>query len=193
MIGLISINYKTSPIEVREKFYFKDKITYLIVDHEPSGLQTINSDDDENTLSEKYILNAAKRENYQRQMAWNFLKNIDLDDWIIINDIDEIPNLKNINFKEIKEKFNNLKKYEFEFKNIKFVPRNLVNLDHTLFSYNKKGANLLDLPLHSLTKYSALSSVKMNYKIFISVHVLFNTRIWLLIICKSFLAVLFKH
>ena len=29
------------------------------------------------------------------------LKNIEPDDWIIINDIDEIPNLKNVNFKEI--------------------------------------------------------------------------------------------
>jgi beta-1,4-mannosyl-glycoprotein beta-1,4-N-acetylglucosaminyltransferase len=83
---------------------FKDKITYLIVDHEPSGLQTINSDDDESTLSEKYILNAFKRENYQREIAKRCLDVAQEEDVIIINDIDEIPNLDAININNIKNK-----------------------------------------------------------------------------------------
>ena len=37
-------------------------------------------------------------------MAANALRNIESDDWIIINDIDEIPNLENINLKKIDNK-----------------------------------------------------------------------------------------
>ena len=83
---------------------FKDKITYLIVDHEPSGLQTINSDDNESTLSEKYILNAAKRENYQRNYILKGIEKADLNDLILVSDLDEIPNLEKVNFNNIESK-----------------------------------------------------------------------------------------
>ena len=83
---------------------FKDKIKYLIVDHEPLGLQTINSDDDESTLSEKYILNAAKRENYQRNYILKGIEKADLNDLILISDLDEIPNLEKVNFNNIESK-----------------------------------------------------------------------------------------
>ena len=38
-------------------------------------------------------------------MANEALKNIDPNDWILINDIDEIPNLKNVDLNKIKSKF----------------------------------------------------------------------------------------
>jgi len=56
------------------------------------------------TKGQKLILNGYKRDNYQRQMANNFLKKINDDDWILINDIDEIPNLTNLDFNKIKKK-----------------------------------------------------------------------------------------
>jgi beta-1,4-mannosyl-glycoprotein beta-1,4-N-acetylglucosaminyltransferase len=85
---------------------FKDKIIYIIVDKQPLDLYKISESDIDakDTKGQKLVLNGYKRDNYQRQMALNALNNIDPDDWIIINDIDEIPNLKNINFKSIRNK-----------------------------------------------------------------------------------------
>ena len=84
---------------------FKDKITYLTVDQEPGDLHTINADDDENTLSKKYILNAAKRENYQRNYILKGIEKADQNDLILISDLDEIPNLEKIDFNNLKAKF----------------------------------------------------------------------------------------
>ena len=62
-------------------------------------------------------MNSYKRDNYQRQMAHQALENIEPNDWIIlINDIDEIPNLKNVNFKEVKNKFIIFKQKIFYYK-----------------------------------------------------------------------------
>ena len=92
--------------DIKKYSKFKDKIIYIAVDKQPPDLFTIyESDKNKNDRrGQKLVLNGYKRDNYQRQMATDSLKNIDPDDWIIINDIDEIPNLKNINFKEIKNK-----------------------------------------------------------------------------------------
>jgi len=85
---------------------FKDKIIYIIVDSPPPDLFDIQEKDNDkkDTKGQKLVLNGYKRDNYQRNMAWDFLKNIEQEDWILINDIDEIPNLKNVNFREIKNK-----------------------------------------------------------------------------------------
>ncbi len=97
---------------------FKDKIIYIVVDNQPPDLFKIyKSDNDENdTKGQKLVLNGYKRDNYQREMALKALKNVELDDWIIINDIDEIPNLKNVNFKDIKNKFIIFKQQIFYYK-----------------------------------------------------------------------------
>ena len=86
---------------------FKDKIIYLVVNTPPPDLFEIKeSDKDKNdTRGQKLVLNGYKRDNYQRQMAQKILKNIEPEDWILINDIDEIPNMENVDFKKIKNKF----------------------------------------------------------------------------------------
>ena len=48
--------------------------------------------------------NSIKRENLQRNKANEVLKDIEDEDIILINDIDEIPNLDKINFNEIKNR-----------------------------------------------------------------------------------------
>jgi len=85
---------------------FKDKIIYIVVDKQPPDLFTIEKkdSDEQDTKGQKLILNGYKRDNFQRQMANKSLNNLNPDDWIIINDIDEIPNLKDVNFKKIKNK-----------------------------------------------------------------------------------------
>jgi len=83
---------------------FKDKIIYIIFDNEPDGIQKIYENDSEGTKSNKYILNAAKRENGQRDHILNGLYKAEPEDLILISDVDEIPNLENIDIKNIKEK-----------------------------------------------------------------------------------------
>ena len=97
---------------------FKNKIIYIIVDRQPPDLYKIyDSDKDKkDTRGQKLVLNGYKRDNYQRQMAHQALDNIESDDWILINDIDEIPNLKNIDFKKINYKLIIFKQQIFYYK-----------------------------------------------------------------------------
>jgi len=83
---------------------FKDKIIYIVVDEQPPDLLKINDSDDLNTKETKMTLNAKKREIFQINKTKDGLAVADPEDIIIINDLDEIPNLEQINFKKINEK-----------------------------------------------------------------------------------------
>ncbi len=83
---------------------FKDKIIYLTFDKEPDGIETVYENDNEAEKSRKYILNAAKRENGQRDYIVNGLQDASSEDLILISDVDEIPNLEQINLNNLKEK-----------------------------------------------------------------------------------------
>ena len=83
---------------------FKEKIIYNVIDKQPSNLVSINKEDDKETTGKKLINNSNKREHYQREMALKSLGEADPDDIILINDVDEIPNLQNINFDKINKK-----------------------------------------------------------------------------------------
>ena len=65
---------------------FSNKIEYLKIDKFPSNLSNWG------------------RENFQRNYISNAFLNFDTSDYVIISDVDEIPNLENINFNEIKNK-----------------------------------------------------------------------------------------
>lgn len=83
---------------------FKDKINYIISEKLPHNLSILNDKDSENLKNSKLILNAAKRENFQRNEILSGLNSAHLDDLIIISDVDEIPNLEKNNVKEVKNK-----------------------------------------------------------------------------------------
>ena len=83
---------------------FKDKIIYLIYDEQPNNIEKISSTDNENEKSRKYILNAANRENGQRNFIMRGLQNASSDDMILVSDVDEIPNLEGLNFEKINKK-----------------------------------------------------------------------------------------
>ena len=83
---------------------FKNKIIYLVYDKQPKGIEAVNENDSENEKSRKYILNAALRENGQRNFIQNGLIKADDNDIILISDVDEIPNLSEVNFNNISEK-----------------------------------------------------------------------------------------
>jgi beta-1,4-mannosyl-glycoprotein beta-1,4-N-acetylglucosaminyltransferase len=95
---------------------FKDKIHYIVLKDPPAGIEEANSNDDEGEVSRKEILNALKRENLQRDMILDGLKDADKNDWIIISDLDEIPNLENLNFSNIKNKIIFFKQKVFYYK-----------------------------------------------------------------------------
>ena len=85
---------------------FKDKLIYITYDEEPAEISKnqVNEKDDDGLKSWKYITNANYRENGQRNYI---LKGLDLakdDDMILISDVDEIPNLENLDLSKIREK-----------------------------------------------------------------------------------------
>jgi beta-1,4-mannosyl-glycoprotein beta-1,4-N-acetylglucosaminyltransferase len=97
---------------------FKDKIEYIVVNTQPPDLFEIYEKDKNKNdrRGQKLVLNGYKRDNYQRQAAMNSLKNIDPEDWILINDIDEIPDLRKIDFNTIKNKLVIFKQQIFYYK-----------------------------------------------------------------------------
>jgi len=95
---------------------FKEKINYIVLKDPPKGIEQVNNNDSEDEISRKEILNAIKRENLQRNTIFNGLKDEDKNDWIIISDLDEIPNLTNINFNKIKNKIIFFKQKVFYYK-----------------------------------------------------------------------------
>tara|TARA_B100000530_G_scaffold245966_1_gene161024 strand:+ start:395 stop:1267 length:873 start_codon:yes stop_codon:yes gene_type:complete len=108
---IIECNYNhkgeiKKPTFNKEKYKkFENKIEYVLLKDQPKNIERINVKDTENETSDKYILNAIKRENFQRNYIKNCLSEAASNDWIIISDLDEIPNLSNVNFKNIKNKF----------------------------------------------------------------------------------------
>jgi len=77
---------------------FKDKINYFLIEDFPKNY------------------NSNQIENFQRDYISNGLKNCDDNDVIIISDADEIPNLININFKNLRKKVYSFEQSNFMYK-----------------------------------------------------------------------------
>ena len=95
---------------------FKEKIDYIIVRDLPQGIEQIGNDDSNLEITNKEIMNALRRENFQRNAIYRGLANTDDNDWIIISDLDEIPDLRNINFNSINKKIIFFKQKVFYYK-----------------------------------------------------------------------------
>ena len=80
---------------------FKNKIIYLIYDEIPNKEEKILDHEDSNSKNVKYIFNAIYRENGQRNFIIEGLKKADDNDIILISDVDEIPNLSNLELENI--------------------------------------------------------------------------------------------
>ena len=83
---------------------FKNKIIYLVYDEKPKDIKEILKNDIEPDISNKFIINALLRENGQRNFIINGLKDADDDDYILVSDVDEIPNLEEVDFSKINQK-----------------------------------------------------------------------------------------
>ena len=95
---------------------FKNKIIYLIYDENPKNIEKILNNDHEDEKSRKYILNAALRENGQRNFIIEGLQIANDEDLVLISDVDEIPNLENLDIKNIKKKIILFKQEMFYYK-----------------------------------------------------------------------------
>ena len=91
--------------DVKKFQKFKDKIIYIFHDQQAPNLMEINENLSSKQVSDRKIMNALRRENFQRNFIEKGLKEISDEDWIIVSDLDEIPNLENINFKNIRDHF----------------------------------------------------------------------------------------
>ena len=82
---------------------FRHKINYIVVDKQPENILKLEDGESKYKRGEKLILNGMARDYFQRENLSRGIKFAEDDDLIIISDLDEIPNLKNLNSKEIKD------------------------------------------------------------------------------------------
>ena len=98
-------NLKKNFLNLNEFKKYKDKIDYNLIDKFPENLSNWG------------------RENYQRNFLMHSIKDLNEDDYIMISDLDEIPNLRNLN-SIIKSKFTAFQQtnysFKFNLKNITF-------------------------------------------------------------------------
>ena len=82
---------------------FKDKIIYLIVEDQPKNILQLNDSDSESRKGEKLILNGMARDYFQRESLSKGIERVNDNDLILISDLDEIPNLNNLDFNKVKK------------------------------------------------------------------------------------------
>ena len=85
---------------------FKNKIEYLVIDDLPADVKSNKKDWHENHM----------RDQFQRNALAKGYKNCDPDDWIMISDIDEIPDPKRIKEFDVKNKYACLLQKNFQSK-----------------------------------------------------------------------------
>ena len=95
---------------------FSKKIIYLVYEEIPNNVELINENDDKKEKDRKYIMNAVYRENAQRNLISEGIKNANKDDLIMISDVDEIPKLESLNLKSIKDEIFIFKQHMFHYK-----------------------------------------------------------------------------
>ena len=151
---------------------FENKIIYLIYDKEPSDVEAINENDHKNEKARKKIMNAVKRENGQRNYLQNGLKDAGNEDIILVSDVDEIPNLTNVNFTNFKNKIIQFKQDMFYYKFNLVLPKldwtgtkgcrrkNLINLQWLRNIKDRKYSILRPDILLSNKKYSDIFFVE---------------------------------
>ena len=115
-----SFTHKGDPRELKfnhKKFEkFKDKIIYIVDEQMYSETEELKTEDSEEEKSRKSIFNAAYRENGQRNLIMKGLEGANDEDLILISDVDEIPKLSDLNFKNVNEKIILFKQDMFYYK-----------------------------------------------------------------------------
>ena len=87
--------------DIKKYSKFKKKINYIVLENEPANLEIVQDNDTDDKKNSKYIMNALKRENFQRNGIKKGITNANPDDIILVSDVDEIPNLSNLDLNKI--------------------------------------------------------------------------------------------
>ena len=95
---------------------FKKKIIYIVIDNEPNDVVYQKKDDNKFEKKEDMRTNSIKRIAHQRNKIMDYLSEADDEDFIFYSDNDEIPNLENLNFKNIQNKILIFKQKLFYYK-----------------------------------------------------------------------------
>ena len=95
-------NKKKLNFDINKFQKFKDKIIYLVVDKQPENILDLEEGETKGKRGEKLILNGMARDYYQRENLSRGLTDALSEDLILISDLDEIPNLKESNFSNVK-------------------------------------------------------------------------------------------
>ena len=80
---------------------FRNQIEYIIVDEQPPNIRELDEKDSYKVREEKLILNGMARDYFQRENLKKGLEKLNEEDIVIISDLDEIPDLKKLNFYKI--------------------------------------------------------------------------------------------
>ena len=96
---------RTPLFDINKLKKFENKIKYILTNDIPPGIENLKVDDNKSEIYRKSIFNAWKRENLQRNHISEGLSDAQEEDWVIISDLDEIPNLSGIKLKDINDNF----------------------------------------------------------------------------------------
>ena len=112
---------KKTFFDIKNFSKFKDKIIYIHVDELPKNLHDVSKIKDKNTKGNRIIDNTLMIEHNQRNSIVKGLADANDDDLIIVSDVDEIPNLQDNSFNNIKERLIHFKQKMFYYKfNLKY-------------------------------------------------------------------------
>ena len=95
---------------------YKNKIIYKVFENSPKEIVEIKETDSETVKEKNKIMNAVYRELYQRNYLKEGILEADDNDFILISDIDEIPNLENLEFQNLNAKIIMFKQDMFYYK-----------------------------------------------------------------------------
>ena len=95
---------------------YSDKIIYVQVNDKPENFLEINSSDDYEAKKNKQVINGMRSDNYQRNKIIDGMKDAKEEDFILVSDIDEIPNLNSLNLNQIKSNIIVFNQFFFHYK-----------------------------------------------------------------------------
>lgn len=90
---------KNLNFDIKKFSNFQDKIIYVPLDEQPSDIKEIKDNDSIELKESKILDNALSRDNFQRNYVKKKFEEFSENDLILINDLDEIPNLENFKYK----------------------------------------------------------------------------------------------
>ena len=107
---------KNKNFDIEQCSKFKNKIIYIYQDKEPEGLIFNDFKDNKIKRDGNLLHNTYVRENSQRNMINDGIFQASPNDFIIVGDIDEIPNLEKVNFSTNNNKLIIFKQMMFYYK-----------------------------------------------------------------------------